>query len=135
VVAGDRQKLSDFGVEKCYVFHGHKITGAEPVALGSGVIGRVMSVTRANTGSTWVVLWWEWPVLVDREVHHERVVLFTSTSVRPTTSESQVDVPEPLLLLGEGIPITADLRPLVDDISSHAHGIVTEQARRTAAER
>jgi hypothetical protein len=46
-----------------------------------------------------------------------------------------VDVPEPLLLLGEGIPITADLRPLVDDISSHAHGIVTEQARRTAAER
>ena len=74
--------------------------------------------------------------VVDREtLIGERVVLFTSTSVRPTTSGSQVDVPEPLLLLGEGIPITADLRPLVDDLSSHAHGIVTEQARRTAAER
>ena len=135
VVAGDRQKLSDFGVEKCYVFHGHKITGAEPVALGSGVIGRVMSVTRAKTGSTWVVLWWEWPVLVGDEIHHERVVLFTSTSVRPSASEPQVDVPEPVLLLGEGIPITADLRPLVDDIAAHAHGIVDEQARRTAAAR
>jgi hypothetical protein len=94
-----------------------------------------MSVTRAKTGSTWVVLWWEWPVLVDEEVHHERVVLFTSTLVRPTASTAQADVPEPILLLGEGVPITADLRPLVDDIAAYANGIVDEQARRMATER
>lgn len=133
VVAGDRQKLSDFGVEKCYVFHGHAITGAEPVALGSGVIGRVMSVTRAKTGGTWVVLWWEWPVLVDDEVRHERVVLFTSTLIRPTVSRPQAAVPEPILLLGDGLPLTPEVRPLVDDLAAHAQGIVNEQVGRLAA--
>lgn len=137
VVARDRGKLSDFGVEKCYRFHGHSIDGAEQVALGGGLIGRVISVTRPETGSTWVVLWWEWPVEVDREVRHERVVLFAATGVRPEASEASNDaaVSEPLVLLGDGVPIAPGLRPLVDDMSVHAKRIVTAQVGRLAAAR
>jgi exosortase/archaeosortase family protein len=131
VTTSNRQALVDFGIEKCYRFHGHSIDAAEPVALGAGVVGNVIAVTRTN-GSTWVVLWWEWPVEQDGHVVHERVALLASTTVRPTTSDDQ-PVGKPLILFDTGTKIPDALEPLAANMASVASRVVTERTATTAA--
>lgn len=125
VTTPDRQALLDFGVDKCYRFHGHSIDAAEPVVLGSGVVGNAMAVTRA-TGSTWVVLWWEWPVEIGGRVVHERVTMLASTDARPDEPPT-ANGAQPLILFRPGTPIPADLRPVTLDMASVASEIVAEQ--------
>jgi exosortase/archaeosortase family protein len=133
VTADDRRVFDDFGIEKCYRFHGSTIDAAEPVTLGAGVVGSVISVTR-STGAVWVVLWWEWPVEVSGKVRHERVVLLASTKVRPQTPTEQIPG-RPLILFDTGTPIPADLEPLADGLTSVASGIVAQQTTTVAATR
>ena len=130
VTASDRQVFDDFGVEKCYRFHGESIDAAEPVVLGGGVVGRAIAVTRKD-GSVWVVLWWEWPVQMNGKVRHERVVLLASTKVRPQTPAAPT-AGRPLILFDAGTPIPADLKPLADGLTSVASGIVAQQTRTVA---
>jgi hypothetical protein len=131
VTANDRRVFDDFGIEKCYRFHGSTIDAAEPVTLGAGVVGSVIAVTR-STGAEWVVLWWEWPVKVNGKVRHERVVLLASTKVRPQVPSEQI-AGKPLLLFDTGTPIPPDLKPLADGLTAVASGIVTQQTTTVAA--
>jgi exosortase/archaeosortase family protein len=133
VTANDRRVFDDFGIEKCYRFHGSSIDAAEPVTLGAGVVGNVIAVTR-STGAVWVVLWWEWPVEANGKIRHERVVLLASTKVRPQVPSEQV-AGQPLLLFDTGTPIPPDLKPLADGLTSVATGIVTQQTTTATAAR
>ena len=130
LVVTDQQRLADFGVEKCYRFHGHSIDAAEALNLGGGVVGRIMAITRAR-GSQWLVLWWEWPIEMDGRVHHERIVLLASTSADPeAVAIDPADGPGIDLQFGEAIP--PELEPLAANLATLGSGIVADAAARTA---
>jgi exosortase/archaeosortase family protein len=131
VTTDNRQSLIDFGIEKCYRFHGHSIDAADPVALGAGVVGSVMAVTRTN-GSEWVVLWWEWPVEQAGRVVHERVTMLASTTVKPSTAPGQIPG-KPLILFDMGTKIPDGLQPLATNMASVAAHLVTDRTATTAA--
>ena len=127
VTASDRGGFVDFGVEKCYRFHGHSIDAAETLALGHGVVGNVIAVTRTN-GTAWVVLWWEWPVEQAGVTRHERVAMLATTAVARASSDAGGDVQSPILF-DVGTPIPPELEPLATDMTSVARRIVSDQTR------
>jgi len=130
----DRQKLVDFGVEKCYRFHGQSIDASEPVALGYGVIGRIVVTTFGAGQTPWVVLWWEWPIHIGQQILHERLVLLAPTSSKPTGQAPTVEG-KPLILFDFGTAVSPEFRPLANDMASLANEIVVAQAGPTAATR
>ena len=125
VTASDRGGFVDFGVEKCYRFHGHSVDAAETLALGHGVVGNVIAVTRTN-GMTWVVLWWEWPVEQAGVVRHERVALLATRGTPLPVANAGADVQSPIVF-DLGTPIPAGLKPLAADMTSVARRIVGDQ--------
>jgi hypothetical protein len=130
----DRQKLVDFGVEKCYRFHGQSIDASEPVALGYGVIGRIVVTTFGAGQAPWVVLWWEWPIQIGQQILHERLVLLAPTSSKPAGQAPTVEG-KPLILFDFGTAVSPELRPLANDMASLANEIVVAQAGPIAAAR
>jgi exosortase/archaeosortase family protein len=130
VTTSDRQALDDFGVEKCYRFHGHSIDAAQPVSLGAGIVGSVIAVTRTDH-TAWVVLWWEWPVEQGGQVRHERVTMLASTKLRPETLAPTTGG-GPLILFDVGTPIPDTLEPLAADMTSIASRIVAQQTSTVA---
>jgi len=132
VVVSDRQRLTDFGIEKCYRFHGHSIDAAESITLGHGIVGRVASVTKSNS-STWLVLWWEWPVDRGGQVWHERVTLLAHASARPSAGETRKAAP--LLLFQNSAALPAELAPLANRLAVLASGIVDDQTSALVAAR
>jgi exosortase/archaeosortase family protein len=132
----DRKRFVDFGVEDCYRFHGQSIDAAEAVALGGGVVGRIVVTEFAKGGSKWVVLWWEWPVQVDDRTLHERIVLLAPWS-RLTAGFTAADEPAtagPAFLFDFGAAVPAEMRPLANDMASVATRIVSGQLAGTAAQ-
>jgi exosortase/archaeosortase family protein len=130
----DRKRLIDFGVEDCYRFHGQSIDASEAVALGGGVVGRVVVTEFAKGGSTWVVLWWEWPVQLGEQTLHERIVLLAPWS-RLTAGFSASQEPAaagPGFLFDFGAAVPAEMRPLANDMASVATRIVSAQLAGTA---
>jgi exosortase len=73
--------LNAYALAHCYSFHGFHVEASERVDLGHGVIGELF-VYRTST-ARWHALAWEWPVLRDRNVQHERIVLLASSVARP----------------------------------------------------
>ncbi|HEX5015237.1 MAG TPA: archaeosortase/exosortase family protein [Candidatus Limnocylindrales bacterium] len=131
VTASDRGGFVDFGVEKCYRFHGHSIDAAETLALGHGVVGNAIAVTRTN-GMTWVVLWWEWPVEQAGVTRHERITLLATGHVPGSAVKAGSDVGSPIVF-DLGTPIPEALKPLAADMTSVARQIVSDQTVRTAS--
>jgi exosortase/archaeosortase family protein len=128
----DRQRLVDFGVEKCYRFHGQSIDAAQPIALGNGVIGEIVQTEFNQSGTPWLVLWWEWPILVGDQTLHERLVLLAPATVSPTTKAPTIDGTPPLLFdFGTAVP--AEHQALANDLAALAHAIVIEQYSNTAS--
>jgi hypothetical protein len=125
VTASDRGGFVDFGVEKCYRFHGHSIDAAETLALGHGVVGNVIAVTRTN-GMTWVVLWWEWPVEQAGVTRHERITLLATGHVPASAVTAGSGVNSPIVF-DMGTPIPEALKPLATDMTSVARKIVSDQ--------
>lgn len=70
-----RSALSAYGVESCYKFHGYRISAKESVALGSGVVGGILTWTNTETNATWTSLYWHWPIKSDGGTRYERVTL------------------------------------------------------------
>jgi exosortase/archaeosortase family protein len=132
VVVPDRQRLTDFGIEKCYRFHGHSIDAAESISLGHGIVGKVAAVTRTNS-SQWLVLWWEWPVDRGGRVWHERITLLAHASARPSAGQERT--PAALLLFQNGAALPDELAPLANRLSLLASGIVDEQSSALVAAR
>jgi len=130
----DRQKLVDFGVEKCYRFHGQSIDASEPVALGYGVVGRIVVTTFGAGQTPWVVIWWEWPIQIGQQILHERLVLLSPTSSKPTGQAPTVQG-KPLILFDFGTAVSPEFRPLANDMASLANEIVVAQAGSTTATR
>lgn len=124
----DRQNLVDFGVEDCYRFHGQTIDASEAVALGRGVVGRIVVTSFAKGGTPWVVLWWEWPVQAGAEVHHERLVLLASAGGQRQAEARPRAGSGPLLMFDFGTAVPAEFRPVANDLATFASKIVVAQS-------
>jgi exosortase/archaeosortase family protein len=124
----DRQRLVDFNVEKCYRFHGQSIDASQAVALGRGVIGRIVQTQFSERGPTWIVLWWEWPVQVGAAVEHERVALLApaTVTVTPPSGARTGGVP-----FDFGSAVADAYRPLAEDLAAYASDIVAAQTTAT----
>ncbi len=81
ILSPDLGALNAFALAHCYSFHGFHVETSEHVDLGNGVIGELF-VYRTST-ARWHTLAWEWPVLRDGNVQHERIVLLASSVTRP----------------------------------------------------
>jgi exosortase len=81
VLSPDLGALNAYALAHCYSFHGFHVETAEHIDLGNGVIAELF-VYRTST-ARWHALAWEWPVLRDRKVQHERIVLLASSVARP----------------------------------------------------
>lgn len=130
----DRQSLVDFGVEDCYRFHGQSIDASEAIALGGGVVGRIVVTSFAQGGMPWIVLWWEWPVQAGNEIHHERVVLLAPATSRPAGPSGEVGR-GPLFMFDFGTAVSAEFRPLANEMAAFASRIVVAQSGDGRAQR
>ena len=81
VLSPDLGALNAYTLAHCYSFHGFHVETSEHVDLGDGVIGELF-VYRTST-ARWHALAWEWPVLRNRKVEHERIVLLASSAAQP----------------------------------------------------
>jgi exosortase len=81
ILSPDLGALNAYTLAHCYSFHGFHVETSEHVDLGDGVIGELF-VYRTST-ARWHALAWEWPVLRDRKVEHERIVLLASSVAQP----------------------------------------------------
>jgi exosortase/archaeosortase family protein len=81
VLSPDLGALDAFSLAHCYAFHGFRVRTSLHVDLGDGVVGRVFVYETRE--SVWHAVAWEWPVLRDGKVEHERIVLLASTTSRP----------------------------------------------------
>jgi exosortase/archaeosortase family protein len=81
ILSPDLGALNAYALAHCYSFHGFHVETSEHVDLGNGVIGELF-VYRTST-ARWHALAWEWPVLRERKVRHERIVLLASSVARP----------------------------------------------------
>jgi exosortase len=81
ILSPDLGALNAYTLAHCYNFHGFHVETSEHVDLGHGVIGELF-VYQTST-ARWHALAWEWPVLRDRKVEHERIVLLASSVARP----------------------------------------------------
>lgn len=122
VTVADRQRLVDFGPEKCYRFHGFTIDAVQPVALGSGVVASLASVAMGD-GKPWLVLWWEWPVAVDGSIRHERVTLLANTQ-RVVDLSPHRPADRPLVILNLQSAVSAAQLPLAEELSRVGTAIV-----------
>jgi exosortase/archaeosortase family protein len=122
----DRQKLVDFGVEKCYRFHGQSIDAAQAVALGNGVVGEIVETQFVTNGTPWLVLWWEWPIAVGSQTLHERLVLLAPAAYAPTAQSSTI-AGTPPVMFDFGTAVPEPHRALANDMVSLAHEIVVSQ--------
>lgn len=75
IETSNRASLSAYGVESCYTFHGHEITGRRSVDLGSGVTGGILTWTSSKTDTTWTTLYWHWPINTPDGTRYERITL------------------------------------------------------------
>jgi exosortase len=80
ILSPDLGALNAYTLAHCYNFHGFHVETSEHVDLGHGVIGELF-VYQTST-ARWHALAWEWPVLRDRKVEHERIVLLASSVAR-----------------------------------------------------
>jgi exosortase len=81
ILSPDLGALNAYTLAHCYSFHGFHVETSEHVDLGDGVIGELF-VYRTST-ARWHALAWEWPVLRDGKVEHERIVLLASSAAQP----------------------------------------------------
>jgi len=81
VLSPDLGALDAYTLAHCYSFHGFKVDTDTRIDLGNGVIGQLFVYRTAR--STWHALAWEWPVLRQGKVDHERIVLLASSLTRP----------------------------------------------------
>jgi exosortase len=81
ILSPDLGALNAYTLAHCYSFHGFHVETAEHVDLGDGVVGELF-VYRTST-ARWHALAWEWPVLRDGKVEHERIVLLASSAAQP----------------------------------------------------
>jgi exosortase/archaeosortase family protein len=81
ILSPDLGALNAYTLAHCYSFHGFHVETAEHVDLGNGVVGELF-VYRTST-DRWHTLAWEWPVLRNHKVQHERIVLLASSLARP----------------------------------------------------
>jgi exosortase/archaeosortase family protein len=75
ISTSDLNSFSTFGLEDCYRFHNYTILDARTIALGGGVTGHALTYYNRSTGSDWLAVYWEWPVLGSGGERYERVVL------------------------------------------------------------
>lgn len=68
-------RLTDYGIEACYRFHGYDLSRPRSVELSGGVKGSLLSYTDPEKGQRWDVLHWIWPVAGDNGTRYERVAL------------------------------------------------------------
>lgn len=122
----DRQRFVDFGVEKCYRFHGQSIDAAQAVALGNGVVGEIVETQFATNGTPWLVLWWEWPIQVGDQILQERLVLLAPAVAVPTTPTAQI-AGAPPVMFDFGASVPERHRALANDMVTLAHLIVVSQ--------
>jgi hypothetical protein len=81
ISTSDSTSLSTYGVEVCYRFRNYRIYEFKRVDLAGGVIGRSATYYVPSLQTTWVAVYWEWPVKVGQDQRYQRVVLNLS---RPT---------------------------------------------------
>ena len=81
ILSPDLGALNAYTLAHCYSFHGFHVETSEHVDLGDGVIGELF-VYRTSS-ARWHALAWEWPVLRNRKVEHERIVLLASSAAQP----------------------------------------------------
>ena len=86
VLSSDLGALDAYTLAHCYAFHGFHVDVARRLDLGSGVIGQLF-VYRTSE-ATWHAVAWQWPVLNQKRVDHERIVLLASTFARPGQVEA-----------------------------------------------
>ena len=108
----DRAALSAYGIEQCYTFHGHSISGRQSVDLGNGLVGGMLTWANGDDDTTWTTLYWHWPIKTATGTQYERVTLVmndqsTNTFVSPELStdgakQIQLDVND--VLRGSGTP-------------------------------
>ena len=122
----DWQKLADFGVEKCYRFHGQSIDASQAVTLGVGVVGRIVQTEFRKNGTPWLVLWWEWPIDDGVEILHERIVLLAPATVTPT-AVPPAEAGMPSLLFDFGSAVPPEHQAAARDLVGLARSIVTAQ--------
>lgn len=92
IETSNRASFSAYGVEQCYTFHGHRISGDEAVDLGSGVVGGVVTWENVKQDISWTSLYWHWPIKTPGGTRYERITLimqdrpgntFTSPTIGP----------------------------------------------------
>jgi hypothetical protein len=75
ISTSDRAAFSTFGLEACYGFHRYQLLDAHRVLLAGGVVGHQLAYRNRADRSTWMVVYWEWPVAAGGQERYERVVL------------------------------------------------------------
>ena len=108
----DRAALSAYGIEQCYTFHGHSISGRQSVDLGNGLVGGMLTWSSDDDKTTWTTLYWHWPIKSETGTEYERVTLvmndqptnvFTSPELA-TDSIRQIQLDVNDVLRGTGSP-------------------------------
>ncbi len=95
IETSSRASFSAYGVEQCYTFHGHRISGNETVELGNGVVGGVITWDNVKQDVSWTSLYWHWPIKTGDGTRYERITLimqdrpgnlFTAPTIDTATS-------------------------------------------------
>jgi exosortase/archaeosortase family protein len=75
IATSDLNAFTTFGLEDCYRFHNYKILDARSIDLGAGVTGHALTYMNPSTNSSWLAVYWEWPVASSSGSRFERVVI------------------------------------------------------------
>lgn len=130
LVVTDGDALRAHDVLSCYNFHGAEVAAQETVRLDGRVTATRLVVRQAD-GEQWQTLWWEWPVLTDAGLRHERVTLFVG-GLPPAATPA--GAPAGAGARGGGAPVLVDpavTRTLVET----AERVVERALGRTAVTR
>jgi exosortase/archaeosortase family protein len=87
----DRAALSAYGIEQCYTFHGHSVSGRQSVDLGNGLIGGMLTWSSSEDDTTWTTLYWHWPIKTPSGTQYERVTLVMNDQPTNTFAAPPLD--------------------------------------------
>ncbi len=71
----DLATFGSYGLEACYGFHNYEVIESRTVDIGAGLIGHTVAYREPTRGTSWVALYWEWPVQSGTNERYERVIL------------------------------------------------------------
>jgi exosortase len=132
----DRASFATFGLEACYQFHHYQVADAQRVALAGGVVGHLLAYDNPADKSSWLVVYWEWPVLASGHERYERVLLSLKETEpighAPVAASGPINAAELAIsgwLGGTGKPASSRrLQPASDFLVSFAQQVIMSAA-------